>query len=151
MSQGDFGRVIKKIEAVRSRTTDTTVVADMAVAIIYDSLPSYKWVGVYWLQGDHLVLGPYRGEATEHTRIAIGQGVCGTAIATGENQIVQDVRELGNYLACSLKTRSEIVVLIRDPSSGEVKGQIDVDGDEVSAFNEDDEQFLEKVAGLLVA
>ena len=116
---------------------------------LHDCLPHYHWVGIYWLEGDTLVLGPYVGPPTEHVRIPVGRGVCGTAVAENANQIVRDVRERENYLACNLETRSEIVVLIRHPDTGAIIGQIDVDGTEVGAFDESDEAFLEAIAGLI--
>lgn len=109
----------------------------------------YHWVGVYKLDGDTLVLGPYVGPKTDHLRIPVGRGVCGTAVAENQNQIVSDVRELDNYLACNLQTRSEIVVLIREPVTGRILGQIDVDGQAVNAFGKDEETFLTGVAELL--
>jgi L-methionine (R)-S-oxide reductase len=108
--------------------------------------PSWGWVGVYLLVGDTLVLGPFVGPATEHTRIPVGTGVCGTAVAEDRNVVVDDVRELDNYLACSVGTRSEIVVLIRD--GDEVVGQFDVDSDDVGAFGAADEARLEHLARL---
>jgi L-methionine (R)-S-oxide reductase len=123
--------------------------APMAMRMIAERFPHYRWVGIYWLRGDELVLGPYVGEATEHVRIPVGQGVCGTAVALGKNQIVADVRELTNYLACSLKTRSEIVVLLR--RGDRILGQIDADGHETGAFDETDESFLTAVGERLAA
>lgn len=111
-------------------------------------LPGYNWSGIYRMEGpDVLVLDEYVGAATDHTRIAVGVGVCGTAVATGENQVISDVRELDNYLACSLETRSEIVVLIR--RDGEILGQIDIDGHEVGRFGPADEHLLEAMAALI--
>jgi len=122
---------------------------------LHDRLPHFHWVGIYWLKGNELVLGPYVGAPTEHVRIPVGRGVCGTAVAENMNQIVEDVRTLDNYLACSLETRSEIVVLIRHPNTGKILGQIDVDGTEVGAFDESDEALLdvisERVARLVLA
>jgi L-methionine (R)-S-oxide reductase len=113
-----------------------------------DLLPSYQWSGIYRLEGPTLVLDAYVGAATDHTEIPVGRGVCGTAVAENANQVVADVRELENYLACSLQTRSEIVVLIRD-ADGVVIGQIDIDGHEVSAFDESDEALLEQIGRVL--
>ncbi len=115
---------------------------------ILSTLPGYDWSGVYRLEGDELVLDGYVGAPTDHVRIPIGRGVCGTAIVEDANQVVADVRELTNYLACSTSTRSEIVVLIRGPSGG-VLGQIDIDAHDVGAFGPDDERFLERVAEFL--
>jgi GAF domain-containing protein len=106
-------------------------------------------VGIYWLEGDTLVLGPYVGAPTDHQRIPVGRGVCGTAVAEGKNQIVADVRLLSNYLACSLETRSEIVVLIRHGER--IVGQIDADGHEPGAFDATDEALLTQVAGRLAS
>ena len=112
--------------------------------LIARRFPHFQWVGIYWLRGDHLELGPYVGPATEHGRIAVGQGVCGTAVAEGSNQIIPDVRQVQNYLACSMTTRAEIVVLIR--RGGEIVGQIDADSDQVAAFDRSDEALLAAVA-----
>jgi GAF domain-containing protein len=93
-----------------------------------------------------LVLGPSTAPA-DHDRIEVGEGVCGTAVAEDNNQVVEDVREVENYLACSIHTRSEIVVLIR--SEGRIVGQFDVDSDTVGAFSAEDERLLDELAGLV--
>jgi len=109
-------------------------------------LADYQWSGIYALEGDTLILDAYVGDHTDHTHIPVGRGVCGTAVAENKNQVIADVRDLDNYLACSLKTRSEIVVLIR--RGDEILGQIDIDGHVVGTFGVKDEAFLEKLAGL---
>jgi GAF domain-containing protein len=111
--------------------------------------PHYRWVGIYWLQDDMLVLGPFVGDETEHRRIPVGEGVCGTAVAEGKNQVISDVRDVHNYLACSVRTRSEIVVLLR--RSGQIVGQIDADGHEIGAFDASDESLLSSVGERLMA
>jgi GAF domain-containing protein len=111
-------------------------------------LPGYDWCGVYRLESDGLHLDEYTGAPTNHTHIPVGRGVCGTAVAENRNQIVGDVRQLENYLACSLETRSEIVVLIKD-AHGSTLGQIDIDGHEPSAFDRSDETMLERIGDLL--
>ena len=113
-----------------------------------DQLPTYNWSGVYRLEGETLVLDAYAGASTEHTRIPVGRGVCGTAVAENRNMVVDDVRSLENYLACSLETRSEIVVLIKN-EDGHILGQIDIDGHQVSAFDQSDEAMLERLAKLI--
>jgi GAF domain-containing protein len=116
------------------------------VEILAAAHPAWGWVGVYLVVGDVLVLGPYVGPPTEHTRIAVGVGVCGTALATDRNVVVDDVNLLDNYLACSTGTRSELVVLIRD--GADVVGQFDVDSDDLAAFGPADEALLESLAAL---
>ncbi len=112
-----------------------------------DSLETYNWSGIYRLEGEMLVLDAYVGAETDHTQIPVGRGVCGTAVAEDANQVIEDVRELSNYLACSTQTRSEIVVLIRRGS--EVLGQIDIDGHTVGAFDASDEALLTSLGEIL--
>ena len=105
----------------------------------------YSWVGIYLVDGDDLVLGPWRGpHATEHVRIPIGQGVCGAAADSGETEVVDDVNADPRYLACFPSTRSEIVVPIFD--EGRVVGEIDIDSDRSAAFGENDRAVLERIA-----
>jgi GAF domain-containing protein len=124
--------------------------AQRAVELLHDRFGHYDWVGIYWVDasGTDLVLGPWIGpEATEHTRIPIGTGICGAAAASGQTVIVDDVDADPRYLACFTATRSEIVVPIFD--GGTVVGEIDIDGSEVAAFSDTDRLFLEEVAALL--
>ncbi|MEQ1932785.1 MAG: GAF domain-containing protein [Fimbriimonadaceae bacterium] len=111
-----------------------------------DRLPGYDWSGIYRLEDD-LILDAYVGAETDHIRIPIGRGVCGTAVAENANQVISDVRALSNYLSCSTQTRSEIVVLIRD--GDRVLGQIDIDGHAVGAFDASDEAMLVGLAEIL--
>ena len=109
----------------------------------------YTSVYMYMLHGDQLLLEAFDGRETDHTRIAVGHGVCGTAVATGEDQNVPDVRAISNYIACNTWTRSELVVLIRRGAT--ILGQIDVDSDEPDPFTPDEEAEVRKVAdGLAV-
>ena len=119
-----------------------------AVEVLHDEVDHYSWVGIYLVEGDDLVLGPWRGpHATEHVRIPVGQGVCGAAAATGETEIVDDVNTDPRYLACFPSTRSEIVVPI--VHNGRVVGEIDIDSDQPAAFGAEDRELLERVAVLL--
>jgi len=124
--------------------------AETVVRRIAASFPHYNWVGVYWLRGEELLLGPYVGAKTEHTRIAVGRGVCGSAVAEDRNQIVDDVSARENYISCSIHVKSEIVVLIRN-TRGEVIGQIDADSHLLAAFDSSDERMLEQAATLIAA
>ncbi len=138
--------LILKAEALLEGEAPLPERLQQLMQLLKDHQPHYHWVGIYWLKGNELILGPYVGPPTEHVCIPVGRGVCGTAVAENVNQIVYDVRERSNYLACNLETRSEIVVLIREPNTGKILGQIDVDGTEVGAFDESDEAFLEVIA-----
>lgn len=119
------------------------------VDLLYDSLPGWDWVGWYLVDPADprtLVLGPYRGAATDHTRIPFGRGICGQAAEREQSIVVLDVRQETNYLACSSETRSEIVVPLWH--AGRMIGQIDVDSHTVGLFSDDDRVFLEQVCGL---
>ena len=107
----------------------------------------YTSVYLYMLHQDQLVLEAFAGRVTEHTRIAVGQGVCGTAVATGTDQNVPDVRARENYIACNAWTRSELVVLIR--RGPKILGQIDVDSDAPDPFTPEEEAAVKQVADAL--
>ena len=115
------------------------------VDLLHDRFERYSWVGIYLVEGDELVLGPWQGpQATEHVRIPVGQGICGAAAASAETEVVDDVNADPRYLSCFVSTRSEIVVPISH--TGRVVGEIDIDSDERAAFGEEDRRFLERVA-----
>ena len=118
------------------------------VDLLHDTFDHYSWVGIYLVDGDDLVLGPWRGPpATEHVRIPVGEGICGAAAASGETEIVDDVDADPRYLACFPSTRSEIVVPIH--FGGIVVGEIDIDSDIPAAFGAADREFLERVAAVI--
>jgi GAF domain-containing protein len=139
-------RPLETIERIAKRGGDDVV--QQVVDALRDEVEHYSWVGIYLVEGDDLVLGPWNGpQATEHVRIPVGQGVCGAAAASGVTEIVDDVNADPRYLACFPSTRSEIVVPIaRD---GRVVGEIDIDSDRPAAFGEDDRVLLERVAAII--
>lgn len=141
----DFGAALDAAKARLAQGGPAEV-----VVYLQDHFPHYSWVGIYWVEGRDLVLGPWKGpEATEHTRILIGTGVCGAAAASGRTEVVADVSRDPRYLACFPSTRSEIVVpIIRE---GRVIGEIDIDSDRLAAFGAEDQRFLEQVAALITA
>src|SRR5262245_23575476 len=105
--------IVSKIEQKVDSTASRDESLRYAVQVLKEERTHYNWVGIYLVDYDTLAPNNYKGKPTEHTRIPIGTGVCGAAVAQGANQIVGDVTKLDNYLACSVETRSEIVVLIR--------------------------------------
>lgn len=119
----------------------------LACELMRESGPPYTSVYMYMLHGDMLVLEAYSGRDTDHDRIPVGKGVCGTAVATGEDQNVGDVQGRENYIACNLFTKSELVVLIRRGT--QILGQIDVDSDELDPFTPDEERAVRQVAEAL--
>ena len=107
----------------------------------------YTSVYAYMLHGDELVLEAFAGRETPHARIPVGKGVCGTAVATGEDQNVPDVSAAGTYLACNLDTKSELVVLIRRGAT--ILGQIDIDSDVPAGFTDAHHRAVKDVADAL--
>jgi L-methionine (R)-S-oxide reductase len=133
------------IDRIINRGGPDEEVLQEVVDVLHDRVDHYSWVGIYLVDGDDLVLGPWKGpQATEHVRIPVGQGVCGAAAASGETEVVDDVRADPRYLACFPSTRSEIVVPIGH--EGTVVGEIDIDSDRPAAFGDDDREFLERIA-----
>lgn len=135
------------VNALNSSTARGAALRGEAMELLAD-IPGYDWSGVYRLERDGLHLDEFVGAETEHTFIPVGRGVCGVAVAENKNQVIQDVRKIENYLACSSKTRSEIVVLFR-AKQGNILGQIDIDGHEVGNFDESDETFLGRISDIL--
>ncbi len=117
---------------------------DWAVEAMKRKLPHFSWTGVYLRRGEELVLECFRGKPSPHTRIPLGKGICGAAVTEEQTIVVPDVTADDRYLACSLETRSEIVVPIR--AGGVVIGEIDIDSDRPDAFGDDDRKFLEMLA-----
>lgn len=139
---------LEAIEELVDRGGDADEVLRAVVDVLHDRIEHYSWIGIYLIEGDELVLGPWRGpEATEHVRIPVGQGICGAAAASGRTEVVDDVNADPRYLACFPSTRSEIVVPIA--YEGQVVGEIDIDSDTPAAFGEDDRALLERVAQLI--
>jgi GAF domain-containing protein len=109
--------------------------------------PPFTSVYAYMLDGDELVLEAFAGRETEHRRIPVGMGVCGTAVATQSDQNVSDVTAIGNYLACNTYTKSELVVLIR--RGNVILGQLDVDSDVPAGFGEREHAAVKEIAEAL--
>lgn len=144
----DGDAIVSELESRRAAGDRGDALLAAAVRMIAASGEAYDWVGVYGLEDDELVLREYVGAPTDHTRIPVGRGVCGTAVAENRNLNVPDVHAIDNYLACSVETASELVVLIRRPD-GSIAGQLDLDSHRRAAFGERDERELKKVADWL--
>jgi L-methionine (R)-S-oxide reductase len=144
----NYRGALEAVDRIVNREAEADEVLRRVIEVLHDRFDHYSWVGVYLLEGDDLVLGPWKGpQATEHVRIPVGQGICGAAAATGRTEVVDDVHADARYLACFPSTRSEIVVPISYEKR--VVGEIDIDSDEPTAFGEADRAFLERVALLI--
>lgn len=170
-------QVLDEIRRSLADVHDRTRALELTVTLLARRMPDYSWVGVYLLDGNELVLGPFVGAPSPHTRIPLGRGICGAAAAEKMTIVVDDVNADPRYLACSIETKSEIVVPILDhpaqpPPRGDkvdqaasglprspdastadanVLGEIDVDSHRLAAFGDDDRRMLEAIAVLLAA
>lgn len=115
--------------------------------ILNGMLESYSWVGFYRVLDGELIIGPYQG-TMGCLHISRGRGVCGTAWEKRESIIVPDVHKYDNYISCDSLTRSEIVIPVFGPT-GDVVAVLDVDSDELGAFDELDQEFLEQIVNIL--
>ena len=115
--------------------------------LLKDAVTYYDWVGYYAVnkdKSDELILVAYEGEPTEHVRIAFGEGVCGQAAELKESIVSQDVTKETNYLPCSPKVKSEIVIPIF--RSKKIVGELDIDSHTASPFTVGDKVFLARIA-----
>ncbi len=117
-----------------------------AAALLYHALDCLNWAGFYLLEGDTLVLGPFQGMPA-CIEIPVGRGVCGTAVAEGETQLVRDVHQFPGHIACDSASNSEIVVPIH--VGGEIVGVLDLDSPRIGRFTEEDRLGLEEFVRIL--
>jgi L-methionine (R)-S-oxide reductase len=150
--------VTARIEEIRNEISDLAQASFNAqelmgkmVKLLHDRMLKYNWVGFYMLepgaQPPVLVLGAFEGAMTPHTRIPLNQGICGAAASSGETVVVDDVRRDPRYLACSLETKSEIVVPIF--VHGSVVGELDIDSHFTAAFTSEHKDLVQHCAKLV--
>lgn len=143
--------LIPELDKLTKSSTAPEALMKGIVTLFHEKLTRYNWVGFYMLEKDGdrdmLVLGPFKGTMTPHTRIPLNQGICGAAASSGETIVVDDVNSDSRYLACSLETKSEIVVPVF--VRGKVAGELDIDSHFPAAFGPDDRSLCEHAAALL--
>lgn len=141
-----FQEVHEQTDRILEENSDRDTILLKICEVLDQKIEAYDWTGFYIADPDaerELVLGPYVGEATDHTRIKFGQGICGQAADTLETFVVDDVSKADNYLACSVNVKSEIVVpVLKD---GEFKAELDIDSHQLAAMDETDQKELEKL------
>lgn len=142
-----YDTLLSRVKTAIDSGSDAAAAMERAVAVLKQEIPDYSWVGIYLVDGEDLVLGPFLGKPSPHVRIPLGRGICGAAATGKATIIVDDVTEDPRYLACSIETKSEIVVPIMQ--GARVLGEIDIDSDRAAAFGASDRQLLEAVAALL--
>jgi L-methionine (R)-S-oxide reductase len=143
--------LIPALDSLAASSASPDALMKGTVALLHEKLTRYNWVGFYMLEKesdrDMLVLGPFKGTMTPHTRIPLNQGICGAAASTGKTIVVDDVNSDSRYLACSLETKSEIVVPVF--AHGKVVGELDIDSHFHAAFGPEDRKLCEHAAALL--
>lgn len=123
------------------------LIANMAnlSALLFNQLPDLNWAGFYIMRQGELVLGPFQGQVA-CVRIPVGKGVCGTAVATGEVQLVEDVHSFAGHIACDAASNSEIVLPLRH--RGDIIAVLDIDSPSLARFDADDKAGLEQLIAL---
>jgi L-methionine (R)-S-oxide reductase len=142
--------ILSWLEGAIDQAPSTSGLLQQVADTIHARLSTYNWVGFYMLDptdSTMLVLGPFAGAETPHTRIPVTEGICGAAVAQGETVVVDDVNSDPRYLSCSIETKSEIVVPIR--AHGTIIGEIDIDSHTAAAFGGADRLFVERCAELI--
>ena len=143
-----FQTLLEKIVPIITGTQERNAKLLAVCQLLYDTVEHYNWVGFYIADNDRheLHLGPYAGEPTEHVRIPFGKGICGQAAATGKTFLIQDTSREQNYLSCSLKVQSEVVVPVF--KNAVLVAELDIDSHAKAPFSALDRRFLEEVARL---
>ena len=143
----DGDRIVAALRGAFTHDADRTRLLQLVADRMHAAGSPYTSIYLYMLDGDMLELEAFAGRPTEHTRIPVGKGVCGTAVAEDRDQNVPDVRAITNYISCNILTRSELVVLIRRGPL--VLGQIDVDSDALDPFTAAEHAEVKKIADAL--
>ena len=146
--ESDREKLVETVKAGISSVASETALLQTAVELIDRFSDGYNWTGFYVMRGDHLEVGPYIGPPTEHTRIELNRGICGAAATQKKTVTVDDVQSDPRFLACSLSTRSEIVVPLMD--GDQCLGEIDIDSDRPAFFTDQDRTMLEAIAEVIV-
>lgn len=139
--------LFKKLGSLIESGKEKDEVLKEVVALLKNNFSHYNWVGIYLMQGEELILGPYLGKPSPHTRITLDKGVCGAAAKEKKTIIVPDVSQDKRYLVCSPETKSEIVVPIM--KDNQPVGEIDIDSDIKAAFKPVDKDILERISATL--
>ena len=143
--------LLRELQSYALTAPTAQFLMDRIAKRLHEKMTRYNWVGFYMLEKesgrDMLVLGPFKGSMTPHTRIPLNQGICGAAASTGKTIVVDDVNADSRYLACSLETKSEIVVPVF--VHGKVVGELDIDSHFLAAFKPEDQELVEYCANLV--
>jgi GAF domain-containing protein len=142
-----YRELLAQLKALLAAEADRVANAANMAALIYHGLPDLNWAGFYFREGGELVLGPFQGKPA-CVRIALGNGVCGTAASRGATVLVRDVHHFPSHIACDPASRSELVVPLIE--AGKVSGVLDLDSPLIARFDEFDQAGCEQLVALFV-
>ena len=146
--QARYIRLIDQLKPLLEKTMDTTARMATLNALLYHKIQYIFWCGFYLLKNNHLIVGPYQGPLA-CVELPAGKGVCRAAIERGETVLVDDVHAFPGHIACDSRSKSEIVIPLRD-KSGKIIGVLDIDSDKPAAFCQTDKEYLEEMARLII-
>jgi GAF domain-containing protein len=144
-----YTELLQQSRALLEGERDATANAANLASLVFHTLPELNWAGFYWLRGGELVLGPFQGRPA-CVRIAVGKGVCGTAVAERRTIVVPDVNAFPGHIACDSASRSEVVIPVA-ARGGTILGVLDLDSPRPGRFTEEDARGLEQVVRAFVA
>ena len=142
----DYKLLCAQLKALTEDVENAISNLSNASALLWQELGDINWAGFYKMEGGILVLYPFQGK-TACTKIAVGKGVCGTAVAEDKTQLVPDVHQFPGHIACDCASNSEIVVPIH--VGGEIWGVLDIDSPHFERFSETDKEGLERFVKVL--
>jgi len=142
----DYDLMCRQLESLSDGVAWDITVLSNAAALIWESLEDINWAGFYLMKGGKLLLGPFQGKPA-CTVIEVGKGVCGTAIAEDQTQLVKNVHEFPGHIACDSASNSEIVVPVH--AGGALYGVLDIDSPKLERFSEEDRKGLESFVHIL--
>ena len=142
----DYEQMLLQAEGLLDGKDWSVTTLSNASALLYDTLEDLNWAGFYLMRNGELQLGPFQGKVA-CTHIAVGKGVCGTAVAEDQVQRVRDVHQFPGHIACDSASNSEIVIPLH--ADGEVIGVLDIDSPLIGRFTEEDEKYLRQFAAIL--
>lgn len=146
VKETNYSMVTKQLSSLIEGETNLIAILSNTSALLNDALDQVNWVGFYLIEGNELILGPFQGHpACVH--IAIGKGVCGTAVSENTTQRVSDVHQFPGHIACDANSQSEIVVPVR--INNEVIGVLDIDAPIKDRFSQEDQDGLEQIVLIL--
>lgn len=145
--EGRYQRLLQQISHLLEKSPDEQAAMATIASVLYNKMEYFFWCGFYRLDGNRLIVGPYQGPPA--CQILEGSGVCLASVKHQSTVVVPDVHKFPGHIACDSRSRSEIVIPVRN-KMGEITGVLDVDSKELESFTDIDAIYLEKITSLLI-